>query len=723
MLLFTTPYVWGEKSFTISRTESPITIDGSIDSDEWANMEIISDFVEVMPGENITPIVKTEVRACYNTENLYVSFKAYDNPKHIRAHVSKRDDIITDDLVGIIIDTHNDGVSGNIFYCNPFGNQADGQKMSGKGDRMDWDAVWTSAGVLTDDGFEVEIAIPFSSLRFQESKSGHWRMSFFRTVSRPDSRREMSWTPSDRNNRCDLCQLGHLYGLKDIGGGSSIEYLPSIAGFRSNGVLDTHYGIGLKVPIGTNITTEITINPDYSQIESDQARIDVNKQAALSYPESRPFFNEGIDLFGTGSFGWKPKVRSVYTRSINQPLVAAKLIGQLGKTQFGYIGAQDQDTYLIVPFTEFGATVGVGESLSNIFRIKHSLKPGSYIGGILTDRRYGEGFGQTIGADAVFRFGEKWNLDCQFFTSTTQEISDSVTSAESELVGNTFNHGELTTDLDGETFKGIATYASLERRGRNWGGTFMHVTKSPTFRVDNGYLSLNDKKQISGNMYQQFWPNNSYIEHVFALIGLGRIFNYEGDQWYKDWMYATVKGTFKGQNIINFDFMPNSEFYAGDTFNNNYHLSLNWDSKFSNKLHLDMGTSTGREIIRDPENSFQAINKSMSFSMDYKPNNKISIKPFAIYSRSALENTNEEIYSDFISRIRLSYQFTAATNFKIVAEYHDYYQTIDIQPLFSYQPNPFTIFYAGASLQFDKIAEWESSSTQAYMKFQYLFSI
>ena len=136
-----------------------------------------------------------------------------------------------------------------------------------------------------------------------------------------------------------------------------------------------------------------------------------------------------------------------------------------------------------------------------------------------------------------------------------------------------------------------------------------------------------------------------------------------------------------------------------------------------------MGTSTGREIIRDPENSFQAINKSMSFSMDYKPNNKISIKPFAIYSRSALENTNEEIYSDFISRIRLSYQFTAATNFKIVAEYHDYYQTIDIQPLFSYQPNPFTIFYAGASLQFDEIAEWESSSTQAYMKFQYLFSI
>ncbi|MBT6472337.1 MAG: hypothetical protein HOK52_13900, partial [Candidatus Marinimicrobia bacterium] len=113
MLLFTTPYVWGEKSFTISRTESPITIDGSIDSDEWANMEIISDFVEVMPGENITPIVKTEVRACYNTENLYVSFKAYDNPKHIRAHVSKRDDIITDDLVGIIIDTQNDGVSGN----------------------------------------------------------------------------------------------------------------------------------------------------------------------------------------------------------------------------------------------------------------------------------------------------------------------------------------------------------------------------------------------------------------------------------------------------------------------------------------------------------------------------------------------------------------------------------------------------------------------------------
>jgi len=722
IFIFINTCIWAEKSITISRNTIPILVDGIIDADEWASVQIFSDFIEVMPGENISPLVETEVRATFDSENLYVSFKAFDDPKLVRAHLSKRDDIFADDMVGIILDTQNDGVMGNLFMVNPFGNQADGQKMINS-EKMDWDAIWTSAGRLTDQGFEVEMSIPFSSLRFQESDKYHWRIAFFRTISRSDSRRQLSWTPYDRNNGCELCQLGHLYGLEGIGGRSPIELLPSATGFKEDDTFDTNLGMGLKIPIGTNVTAEITINPDFSQIESDQARIDVNKRAALSYSESRPFFNEGIDLFGTGSYGWKPKVRAVYTRSINNPKVAAKIMGQFGKTQFGYLGAQDEDTYLIVPFTEFGTTVGVGESLSNIFRAKHSLKQGSYIGGIITDRRYGDGLGQMLGADGVFRFGDKWNLDWQYFASSTQELSDTLLTVESGLTGGYFQGNNFTTDLDGESFTGNATYTSLERHGRNWGGTLMYVTKSPTFRVDNGYLSLNDKKKMSGNIYRQFWPENEYIEHLFALVGMGRVYNHAGDQWVEDWLYATVSGKFKGQNNVSADFMPNSEFYAGDTLKNNYHLSLMWNSKFSDKFHLGMGPSMGREIIRDPSNPFQAINKSMSFWMDIKPNEKISIKPFVVYSRSALEDTDEEIYSVLIGRLRLSYQFTSATNFRIVTEYQDYYKTIDIQPLLSYQPNPFTIFYVGASLQYEQSNQFISSSTQAYLKFQYLFSL
>ncbi len=567
------------------------------------------------------------------------------------------------------------------------------------------------------------MAIPFSSLRFQKSEKYHWRIAFFRTISRSDSRRQVSWTPYDRNNGCELCQIGHLYGLEGIDGRAPIDLLPSVTGFQSDDTFDSHFGVGMKIPLGTNLTAEVTLNPDFSQIESDQARIDVNNRAALSYPESRPFFNEGVDLFNTGSFGWKPKVRTVYTRSINSPKVAAKIMGQFGKTQFGYLGAQDEDTYLITPFKEFGATVGVGESKSNILRIKHPLKPGSYIGGIATDRRYGDGSGQTVGADGVFRFGNKWNFDWQYFISSTQELVNNELSDESGLTGGYFGDNNFTTDLDGESFDGTAMYAALERRGRNWGGTLMHVTKSPTFRVDNGYLSLNDKKQMSGNMYRQFWPGNEYVEHIFTLVGLGRVFDYSGDEWYEDWLYATISGKLKGQNNISIDFMPNSEFYGGDTFKNNYHLSLNWNSKYSEKVNFGLTPSTGREIIRDPSNPFQAMNKSMSFWLNYKPDEKLSIKPFIVYSRSVLEETDEEIYSVLIGRLRCSYQFSAATNFRVVTEYQDYYKTLDIQPLLSYQPNPFTIFYIGASLQYENTDQWRSTTSQAYMKFQYLFSI
>ena len=121
--------IWAEKSLTITRAENPIIIDGSIDNEEWSGVQVISDFVEVMPGENIPPSVETEVKVTFDSKNLYVSFKAYDDPDLVRAHVSKRDDIFADDMVGIILDTQNDGIMGNLFMVNPFGNQADGQKM------------------------------------------------------------------------------------------------------------------------------------------------------------------------------------------------------------------------------------------------------------------------------------------------------------------------------------------------------------------------------------------------------------------------------------------------------------------------------------------------------------------------------------------------------------------------------------------------------------------
>ena len=154
--MFLSAHLFAEKSLTITKIQTPIIIDGQIEDEEWKDFDIISDFVEVDPGENVLPSVKTEVRIAYDEKKLYIAFKAFDDPNLVRAHLSKRDDIFSDDMVGIILDTKNEGVVGNTFFSNPFGNQADGQKMSNN-ENMDWNAIWASAGKLTKDGFEVEI--------------------------------------------------------------------------------------------------------------------------------------------------------------------------------------------------------------------------------------------------------------------------------------------------------------------------------------------------------------------------------------------------------------------------------------------------------------------------------------------------------------------------------------------------------------------------------------
>ena len=215
LLWFTISFAYGEKSLTITKINHDIEIDGQIQDSEWSTAALADNFLEVMPSENTPSITKTETFVTYDEKNLYVSFKAYDNPNLIRARQSKRDAIFSDDLVGIIIDPNNSGVMAYQFFCNPLGNQGDGQKF-GQSEREDWDAVWYSAGQLTDNGYQVEMAIPFSTFRISNSDSYHFRISFFRITPRDDSRRQNAWTPFDRNNPCDICQLGHLYGVENI---------------------------------------------------------------------------------------------------------------------------------------------------------------------------------------------------------------------------------------------------------------------------------------------------------------------------------------------------------------------------------------------------------------------------------------------------------------------------------------------------------------------------
>ena len=315
-------------SIHLNNNENQIIIDGEVNVLEWHDAKLVNINYEINPGENMPTSHKTDVLITYDHNNIYFAFIAYDNPQSIRVNESKRDNIFNDDMVGIILDIQNDAVMGYQFFCNPNGNQADIQTTQNI-ENIEWNAVWESAGSLHEQGYSVEISIPFSTFKINNSNSIDWRINFLRYLPRNDTRREYSWVENNRDNECYLCQLGILKGIQNIDQNHNLNILPSyITSFENSSIND--FSLGFSIPI-KNINAELTINPDFSQVESDLTEIDINSNTALFYPESRPFFNEGTDLFNTGENSWRPKVLAIYTRSINKPIWASKIIGQSGE--------------------------------------------------------------------------------------------------------------------------------------------------------------------------------------------------------------------------------------------------------------------------------------------------------------------------------------------------------------------------------------------------------
>ena len=717
---FITYVIYANKTLTLEEVSDSIIIDGLIEDFEWVNAEIAEDFVEINPGINNSPaLVRTKVRVAYDKKNLYIAFNAYDESELIRANQSKRDDIAEDDRVIVSIDPRNDGVVQHYLSCNAYGIQLDGQKI-GNNEDDNWDAIWYSSGNITEDGYEVEMAIPFSTFRSANSDSLNWRINFLRFIPRKESARIDSWVPIDRDNTCNPCQFGYLKGIKDVDIKSPLELLPSIVGSYEDS-FSSSLGFGISFPIGETTTAEVTFNPDFSQVESNETKIDINNQTALSYPETRPFFNEGIDLFNTGSFGWKPKVRTVYTRSINQPSLAAKVLGQTGNTQYGYLGSLDRNGAFIIPFNDFGGTTtNLGKSNSNIFRLKHSINEGSYIGALYSDRRYDGGMGKSGGIDGLYRFNKNIKLDFQLFLSNTVEPND--TTISSSLNGHFFGKDSLTSDFDGETFSGHSFYVSLENWKRNRALTLLYAESSPTFRVDNGYIDFNDRRQLVVTTGTMLYPNNDIFETLSFWFGTGRVFSFD---WsiLTDWIYLSHNGQMIGQFGYGITLFAEDEYYKGLLFQDNYGLEVSLKKSFSKKLSLNFTPQFGTEIIRVDE-PYQARNVSFGFELNLRPTNEFKFSFKLNQSRSIKFDTGDEVYSDLIARSRFEYQATSALNFRLVIQYHDYYDTFDLQPLISYQPGPFSIFYIGTSQSYMIVgSNWEQSYGQIYLKVQKLFSL
>ena len=343
----------GSPTADIPRLETSIQIDGRLDESAWSQATRLTGFWQYQPVDGRLAEEQTEVLVWYAPDAIYFGVIAHDrNPAAIRATVADRDNIDSDDHIVIDLDTFHDRRRAFFFGVNPLGAQSDGVRSEGAGQVSSLipgstdknpDFAWESKGQITGQGYQVEIRIPFKSLRFPGSGAQSWGFNVTRVVQRTGY--TDTWTDVRRANASFLGQEGALGGLHDLRRGVAVEAQPFVTatadGSRDAGTgsftrEDVNPDAGLNLRLGfTSYALDATFNPDFSQVESDQGQVTVNERFALFFPEKRPFFLEGIELFGA------PQTL-VYTRRIVNPKAGAKLTGKFGQLGVAHLTAVDQ---------------------------------------------------------------------------------------------------------------------------------------------------------------------------------------------------------------------------------------------------------------------------------------------------------------------------------------------------------------------------------------------
>ena len=713
----------------INRVHNAIKIDGDLTDLEWGQANGTDYFLEIEPGENTTPAEKTEVKVAYDDKNLYVAFWAFADPKDIRASFQKRDQAWTDDFVAIFLDTYGDANTGTMIGANPYGIQMDAKNNGGGNDDPTFDLVYESKGMITDDGYQVEMAIPFSSLSFPDKEVQEWKVGFYRSLPR-EKRSQIIWGGLDRTNPCFLCQMGTLIGIQGIKQRGSFEFLPAIVGSQvaeldqnntlQKGNAQGEASLGIKYSLSSDRVIELTINPDYSQVEADEEQVDVNTTFALFFPEKRPFFNAGNDLIDT----W---INAIYTRSINNPIASGRMINRGQKNSWYLLSAMDENSPYTIPGEEQSFSLSGGRSISNIFRFRRTLEEASFFGILATDRRMidNDGSGSVVGFDTRYKFNKTYQVEFQTLFSHTKEPHDSL------LISNVIfgDFGDtLTFTFDGESFTGNAMELEFRRETEHWGLETGYDHKTSAFRAENGFISNNNNRRIYLESYWVYTPDKM-ISKVVGGFHSGIESNFDGQIKTR---YTSFFGnvmlprqTRLAANIIAIPY----NYFKNTELTGLWKIRLRINSQF-NKL-ISFGGSLGRSIEKVTFLDIPEKGSSNSFSLwtRLKVSDRMQVGGTYENYRMTTLDKKEEHYSGYLTGIRMNYQYNQALSFRLLGQYNDFSHTFQLQPLVSYQPSPFTIFYIGSisnqsakNLSIDSIQDSQISDRQLFLKFQYLFN-
>lgn len=753
------------------RLESEVRIDGVLDEAVWTRAVRLSDFSEFSPKDGLPAEDSTTVLVWYSPTAIYFGVRAYEihgGRSAVRATLADRDKIATNDQIQILLGTFGDGRQALVFGVNPLGIQMDGTIVEQGVSRnqgfvvtsagreapdLSADFVYQSKGHLTEFGYEVEIRIPFKSLRYQPAEVQSWRIQVVREVQH--SGHEQTWTPADRSGASFLAQSGTIDGLTDLRRGLVLDVNPEITQHTlGSRTVDDRWSYEAQRPVvggnvrwgvAENLTLNSTLHPDFSQIEADAGQFIFDPRSSLFFAEKRPFFLDGIEQFNTPS-------QLIYTRRIVQPVAAAKLTGKAAGTEMAFLSAIDDRS---------SSVSGADHPVFNILRLQRGLGQASRIGLTYTDKIDGANSNRVVDIDSRLVWAKLWSLQTQAAGSRTH------------------------TAATGATLDAPLWNATLRRTGRSYSSRYAVSGISERFVAGSGFISRPGVAHAAQEQQFTWYGRPGALVESFTFDQTDdftwqyhKLFDH-GDAIEKKYHFSTGAALRGGWQVgasvywesFGFDSSLYANYYYTRVINGRTDtVKFTGAPRIPNRDYvLNFSTPTWNTfsasllfIFGQDENFFEWAQADIfyqSWTLAWRPTQKLRVDGTYQIQGYVRRSDQSTVQIGRIPRVKVEYQLARAVFVRVVGEYNSAKQDalrdetrtfaplILRQPdgtfepalaftsnrfradwLFSYQPNPGTVLFAGygstltepVALRFRSL---DRTSDSFFVKLTYLFRL
>jgi hypothetical protein len=663
------------------RATAPPVLDGRLDDEIWRTAVQVSGFKTWLPDHGREPADQTIAYVAYDAENLYFAFRAFDSqPAQIRASVSGRDTIRPDDWICINLDSFNDQQALYGFYVNPLGIQMDSRYAAGKDD-TGFDTVWYSAGRIDDQGYVIEMRLPFKSIRYRGGKQVSMGVVFERFVSR---RREGSTSPAldPRAAGNFLIQTKPLV-FSDIKRNTLLEILPAATYSRQDERREGTFGrassgsdLGVSVKYGltAQLTMDGTYNPDFSQVEADAGQVDINLRHPLFFAEKRPFFLEGNDVFnlaGPSQFGVLQSV--IHTRTIVNPRAGLKVSGKVApRDTMAVLYANDQ----------VEGPAGPDDAHFSVLRYKRALNQDAYLGAAYVGREEGAAYNRVGGVDGNLRLTQSANVGFHAFRSDSRAAA-----------------------ADAEASAGHAVGVDFNRQTRRFDTYLAAYDVSKTFATDAGYLTRNGVGSLLGHGAIHFYPASRRLRRVDVAATTQQTRDAFSGIW-ETFNETQASLTFAGSGTAQASCAVSTEVFLGEEFGTSG-CRVGASRQFSKQLRVQGSVYRGRSIYYASQ-PFGGMTTRASMTLVFQPSDQWSETLSLTYADFDRLAGGGRVYDYGILRSKTTYQLNRFLFVRGILEYNSFRRQLLTDLLASFTYIPGTVVHAGYGSLYER-SRWDGS--------------